>query len=149
MLPSETQTWPRTSWFRTSTWPSISWCLCWKSIGRTSALSTSRARWDRPRGYIRMLDRPREINAALKRWTTFMLQDIFINTVWSLFLWWGYTTSHVCTMHVQTLYELLELLLQSSEVVVERANPCPLVGPHSPTRSEHRVELIWAVHRLV
>ena len=50
---------------------------------------------------------------------------------------------------IPPLYELLELLLQSSEMVVERANPCPLVNPHSPTRSEHRVELIRAVHRLV
>ena len=52
MLPSETQTWPRTSWFTTSIWPWTSWSLFWRNIGKTWDPSTLRARWDLLNVYI-------------------------------------------------------------------------------------------------
>merc|ERR1712012_774375 len=43
----------KTNWCKTSTWPSTFWFLFSRSIGKTSALCTSRALWDLLNGFTR------------------------------------------------------------------------------------------------
>merc|ERR1712156_760447 len=45
--------WTKTNWCKTFTWPSTFWFLFSRSIGKMSALCTSRALWDLLNGFTR------------------------------------------------------------------------------------------------
>ena len=69
-----------------------------------------------------------EINEAMERWYIHLL-NVFERQIYE------YCTETCCRSLADDaiLDELLELLLQSSEMIMKRANSNPLVSPRPPT----------------